>query len=115
MAVSTQPAKPAESNMTQDHGVIPRLENGERMTRAEFERRYDAMPELKKAELIEGVVYLPSPVSDDHGTAHFDMAGLLGMYWLSTPGVVGSDSGSVRLHPESMPQPDLFLRILETH
>jgi len=39
MAASTQPAKPAESNMAQDHGVIPPLENGDRLTRAEFERR----------------------------------------------------------------------------
>jgi hypothetical protein len=40
----------------------PELENGDRLTRAEFERRYDAMPELKRAELIEGIVYIPSPV-----------------------------------------------------
>jgi len=70
MAASTQPARPAESNMTQDHGVIPPLENGDRLTRAEFERRYDAMPELKKAELVEGEVYMPSPHrSDTGGTA----------------------------------------------
>jgi hypothetical protein len=42
--------------------VVPALENGDRLTRAEFERRYEAMPHLKKAELIEGVVYVPSPV-----------------------------------------------------
>ena len=41
---------------------IPPLENGDRLTVAEFERRYEAMPHLKKAELIEGVVYVPSPV-----------------------------------------------------
>jgi hypothetical protein len=41
---------------------IPPLENGDRLTRAEFERRYDAMPNLKKAELIKGIVYLGSPV-----------------------------------------------------
>ena len=42
--------------------IIPPLEPGDRLSRAEFERRYDAMPNLKKAELIEGVVYMPSPV-----------------------------------------------------
>ena len=42
--------------------LVPELENGDRLTRAEFERRYEAMPEVKKAELIEGVVYNPSPV-----------------------------------------------------
>ncbi|NOT54476.1 MAG: Uma2 family endonuclease, partial [Deltaproteobacteria bacterium] len=36
---------------------VPALENGDRLTRPEFERRYEAMPHLKKAELIEGVVY----------------------------------------------------------
>lgn len=41
---------------------IPLLENGDRLTRPEFERRYAAMPQVKKAELIEGIVYLPSPV-----------------------------------------------------
>ena len=45
----------------------PPLEPGDRLTREEFERRYDAMPELKKAELIDGVVYLPSPVSLTQG------------------------------------------------
>jgi hypothetical protein len=41
---------------------IPPLENGDHLTRDEFERRYEAMPELKKAELIEGEVHMPSPV-----------------------------------------------------
>jgi len=35
---------------------IPRLQNGDRLTRVEFERRYLAMPEVKKAQLIEGIV-----------------------------------------------------------
>ena len=43
-------------------GKIPPLEQGDHLTRDEFERRYEAMPDLKKAELIEGVVYMPSPV-----------------------------------------------------
>ncbi len=52
---------------------IPPLEPGDRLTRAEFERRYEAMPDLKKAELIEGVVYMPSPVrADQHGEPQFD-------------------------------------------
>jgi hypothetical protein len=41
---------------------LPLFENGDRLTRAEFERRYEAMPRVKKAELIEGVVYLGPPV-----------------------------------------------------
>ena len=53
---------------------VPPLENGDRLTRAEFERRYDAMPEVKKAELIEGIVYMPSPVRfRNHGSPHFKL------------------------------------------
>ena len=53
---------------------VPPLENGDRLTRAEFERRYDAMPEVKKAELIEGVVHMPSPVRlRKHGQPHADL------------------------------------------
>src|ERR1019366_2139242 len=43
---------------------IPPLENGDHLTVAEFERRYEAMPELKKAELIHGIVHIPSPFSE---------------------------------------------------
>jgi Uma2 family endonuclease len=93
---------------------IPPLENGDHLTVAEFERRYEAMPYLKKAELIEGVVFMPSPVSDDlHATPHFDLIGWLAIYRLLTPGVVGGDNSSLRLQlGESMPQPDAYLRIL---
>ena len=55
MALSTTTSM---SMQTRDD-VVPALENGDRLTRAEFERRYEAMPHLKKAELIEGVVYVP--------------------------------------------------------
>jgi hypothetical protein len=36
---------------------IPMLQPGEHLSREEFERRYDATPGLKKAELID----IPSP------------------------------------------------------
>src|SRR5262245_15754471 len=53
---------------------VPPLQPGDRLTRAEFERRYAAMPHVKKAELLEGVVYMPSPVSEDfHAAPHFDV------------------------------------------
>jgi Uma2 family endonuclease len=92
---------------------IPPLENGDRMTRAEFERRYDAMPTLKKAELIKGVVYMPSPVNHEkHASPHFDLIGWLGMYRMATPGVSGGDNGSLRLDLDNEPQPDAYLMIL---
>ncbi len=92
-------------------GRIPELCAGDRLTRPEFERRYSAMPNIKKAELIEGVVYMPSLVSDDHASPHFDITTFLGVYRAATPGVLGSDNGTVRLDLENEPQPDAFLRI----
>jgi len=93
--------------------ALPPLENGDRLTRAEFERRYHAMPHLKKAELIQGRVYMPSPVSlRGHSRPHFDVISWLGQYRMATPGVLGGDNGSIRLQDENMPQPDAFLMIL---
>jgi Uma2 family endonuclease len=94
---------------------VPLLHNGDRLSRSEFERRYDAMPEGKKAELIEGVVHMPLPVSDDHSGPHFDLITWLGLYRIGTPGVVGGDNGTLRLDLDNEPQPDAFLRVLETH
>jgi Uma2 family endonuclease len=81
------------------------------LTRAEFERRYAAMPDVKKAELIEGKVYMPSPVSDRHSSRNFYLVTFLGMYSIATPGVKGGDNGTVRLDWDNEPQPDAFLRI----
>lgn len=94
---------------------IPPLRNGDRLSRAEFERRYCAMPEVKKAELIEGVVYMPSPVSNEHSFSHFGVMFWVTHYWAFTPGIAGGDNGTLRLDLDNEPQPDAFLRILETH
>jgi Putative restriction endonuclease len=94
------------------NGTIPLLVHGQQLTRAEFERRYDAMPTLKKAELIEGVVYMPSPVRLEHGEPHADLIVWLGTYRVSTPGTAAAVETSVRLGDSSMPQPDatMFIR-----
>jgi hypothetical protein len=94
---------------------IPPLRHGDRLTRDEFERRYHAMPHVKKAELLEGVVYMPSPVSLNHANSHFDLIGWMGIYTFGTPGVRGGDNGTLRLDLQNEPQPDAFLRILESH
>ena len=95
---------------------IPPLQNGDRLSRDEFERRYNAMPRLKKAELIDGVVYMPSPVIHvDHGQPHFDLITWMGLYRGFTPGVEGGDNSTVRLDMTSVPQPDACLIILPTH
>ena len=95
--------------------IIPPLQPGDRLTRAEFERRYDATPNLKKAELINGAVIMPPPVSaGGHSSPHFDLIGWLSAYRNATPGVEGGDNGSLRLDLDNMPQPDAFLRIVES-
>jgi Uma2 family endonuclease len=92
---------------------VPELRAGDRLTRTEFERRYAAMPHVKKAELIEGVVYMPSPVSqEDHAAPHFKVIGWLAVYEAGTPGVEGGDNATLRLDLDNEPQPDAFLRIL---
>jgi Uma2 family endonuclease len=95
---------------------IPLLRNGDRLTADEFERRYAAMPDLKKAELIDGVVYVPSPVIfADHGGPHFDVIAWLGLYRMATRGIRGGDNATLRLPLANRPQPDACLIILPTH
>ncbi|UZQ55589.1 Uma2 family endonuclease [Trichothermofontia sichuanensis B231] len=90
--------------------VVPPLESGDRLTRAEFERRYQATPEKFKAELIEGVVYVASPVKVFHGTPHAALVGWLTVYWAATPGVSVADNSTLRLDMDNEPQPDALLR-----
>jgi Uma2 family endonuclease len=91
---------------------IPPLESGDRLTRSEFERRYEAMSRLKKAELIEGVVYVPSPVRLSlHSRPHIHMASWLATYEARTPGTMAGDNATVRLDLDNEPQPDLMLLV----
>jgi Uma2 family endonuclease len=86
------------------------LEAGDRLFRDEFERRYERMPNLKKAELTEGIVYLPSPVrAGKHAEPHSHLAGWLALYVSETPGVRCFDNPTVRLDMDNEPQPDLAL------
>ena len=72
---------------------IPPLESGDRLTRHEFERRYEAMPHLKKAELIEGVVYVPAALRfRSHGQPHGDLMTWLGVYRAFTPNIALGDN-----------------------
>lgn len=92
--------------------TIPPLENGDRLTRTEFERRYDTMPQVKKAELIEGIVYMASPFRfKSHGKPHAYIMGWLAMYEAATPGVELGDNATVRLDADNEPQPDALLRV----
>ena len=90
----------------------PPLESGDRLSRREFERRYEARPDLKKAELIEGVVYMPSPVHyKGHGHPHLQIITWLGVYVAATPGAQAADNATVRLDRNNEVQPDVLLRM----
>ena len=116
MAVSTPSTQPAEPREVEGNGSVPPLEAGDRLTRAEFERRYEAMPHLKKAELIEGEVYMPSPVRHGrHSHPHTRLVTWLGSYETDTPGVEAGDNGTIRLDLDNEPQPDAFLIIRPEH
>jgi Uma2 family endonuclease len=116
MAVSTEAAKRAELTADHGNGVIPPLENGDRLTRAEFERRYHAMPHVKKAELIEGEVFTPSPVRYGHHSYPHSLLGTwMGIYQMETPGVEGGNNGSIRLDLDNELQPNAFLIIRPEH
>jgi Uma2 family endonuclease len=93
---------------------VPPLENGDRLTRAEFERRYTAMTRNVKAELIEGIVYMSSPVRlDYHALPHGDLVTWAGTYRVHTPGVILGDNATIRLDMDNEPQPDVCLMIGE--
>ncbi len=92
--------------------TIPPLNAGDHLSRAEFERRHHAHPHIKKAELIEGVVYMPSPIRfHQHSQPHFKIIGWLSVYQAATPGVQGGDNSTVRLDFENEVQPDALLRL----
>jgi Uma2 family endonuclease len=95
------------------HRIIPLLENGDKLTRYEFERRYNAMPNLKKAELIEGIVYImPAALRfRSHGQPHAWILTWLGNYEAATPGVALGVEPTVRLDLDNEPQPDVVLMI----
>ncbi len=95
------------------HLTIPPLENGDKLTRYEFERRYNAMSNLKKAELIEGIVYImPAALRfRSHGQPHGWILTWLGAYEAATPRIALGVEPTVRLDSDNEPQPDAVLLI----
>lgn len=105
------PAPEIRADHSAARSVLP-LENGDRLTRAEFERRYEAMPHIKKAELIEGKVCMPLAVHyEGHAKPHAHLVGWLGIYAAAIPGVDLSDNATVRLDLDNEVQPDALLRL----
>ena len=109
--VASSPGASGDPERLPGAAGVPALENGDRLTRCEFERRYAARPDLKKAQLIEGIVYMPSPVSMAHAEPHATVQTVLLVYAASTPGVRGADNATVRLDLDNEPQPDVVLLI----
>lgn len=94
--------------------AVPPLETGDVLTAPEFLRRYERMPEVKKAELIEGVVHMGSPVRvRRHAKPDNLIQGLLFNYEAATAGVEAICNATTILDLENVPQPDAALRLLE--
>ncbi|REJ89375.1 MAG: Uma2 family endonuclease [Planctomycetota bacterium] len=108
-AAESQPRK-------EDFCGVPPLRNGDRLSREEFYRRWDAMPELVNAERIEGIVSMSASVRRKaHGRPHSHMIGWLVGYESETPGVEAGDNSTLQVGPDSDPQPDAYLLILPEH
>jgi Uma2 family endonuclease len=90
--------------------ALPPLRPGEQLSVRDFLHRWEAMPGLKFAELIDGVVYVPSPVTSKHGRTESRVVTWLGTYVAGTP-VCDTGSQSTWLMLESAPQPDCYLWI----
>lgn len=106
--IATTPVQPSIAR-------VPQLQQGDRLTREEFERRYDATPDVR-AELIDGRVYVSPPISlEEHGSPHADLLLWLGTYRVVTPGVLVTAPTSIRMGSENMPEPDACMIILPEH
>jgi Uma2 family endonuclease len=92
--------------------TFPSLVADQRLSQAEFLRRYEATPPGFKAELIGGVVHVPSPVGREHGRSSVDIITWLGWYRSRTPGVDALDNATTAMDELGVPQPDAQLRIL---
>ncbi len=99
----TQTRKPVRAPAPE---ALPPLCNGDRLSRAEFERRWDLHPDIKKAELIDGQVYLEVTVGPQHAAAHTRLMTFLGVFAAGNPACMVFDNVTVRMPGEDEVQPD---------
>ena len=112
MIVSRRAATPTTQRKRLVVQAPPQLQNGDQLTASEFLRRFEAMPELKKAELINGTVYMASPVrAKQHGTPDSIVQLWLGTYYAHTPGTRIAANSTVRFDADNVPQPHALLMI----
>jgi hypothetical protein len=92
--------------------AVPAVEliTGQQMDADEFLRRWEDLPDVKFAELIDGFVHVPSPLSSDHAARDGRIHWWLTVYADATPGCHFACNATWHML-ESMPQPDAFLRI----
>src|SRR5206468_1507484 len=90
---------------------VPPLNNGDKLTRAEFLRRWELHPEINNAELIGGVVYVSSRVTLEHGDMQGAAGVWLGTYRIATPGTASGHRITSFILEDTL-QPDVHLRIL---
>ncbi len=88
---------------------------GDSLTSDEFMRRWEEMPDVRRAELIDGIVCMPSPVSLEHGDYEVFLGNWLGFYATATPGCRPNMKATWLMGDRQVPQPDLTLRILPAY
>src|SRR4051812_31590213 len=109
-AVKFEHETPSDSVSTANlQPQVERLCQGDNLSRQEFIRIWEQLPNLKHAELIDGVVYMPSPLGLPHGTMTSRVNHWLSTFEWATP-FCHSASSVTWFMQESAPQPDLFLR-----
>ena len=104
---SPKPVSPARQAVSSS---VPDLEQGDCLTASEFLRRYEVASNLKKAQLIEGIVHMPSPVRfDAHAKPDGLIQGWLFSYALSRPELEAVPNATLLLDSENAVQPDAML------
>lgn len=86
------------------------LNTGDQLSLAEFQRLSAAHPEFKKAELIDGTVFIEMTVGSEHADVHKLIMTLLGVYESRHPETQGLANGSVLISGSEV-QPDSSLRL----